>query len=695
MSQTSYHRASLGPTEKSAPARGPTADVSGLRFRWATVPLTMLLCVAQAIITVTAINTTDLRPNSTLIPVIGFGFVFIIVILINPLLRHLFRGLIQPLGRAELMSMTAALMVTAGVSTFGLAQVLVPMIAAPYNPEWNVPQSGWEQQLLPNLRRELYITDPEAITVYRQGIAQSPPQTAPLHRHVEHYRSVIQRIPWKLWLKPLMYWMVFVGGCYGIFWSLTYLVIGQWSQREKLIFPLAKLPLALLPEQADTRTLPQVMRSGLFWGGFCFSFLLLAYNAASFAQWIPLEKLALGMSSGQFSLLVKDSVFGGLAGGVAFIVTFTCIGIAFLLPLEISFSIWFYFWFGRLTVLVLIWLGHGQNFRDFPSDWTWTGNPVTTQGMGALLLFSGLVFYRAMRGYFSALTTRGGATLLPLMGFVVSTTVVIAWICWNHVPLLGSVVLVAFIILFTIGLMRVVAETGVFWHQTNAGFFHFYKMLGAVKLIPAAIVAPLIPIYAILFFDIKTFIAPNVVNAAELQRVVRTSRLRFHVNIVVSVVASVAVSIGHLIMLAYVRGAQQMNNWFFSVGPRSYMDKAARTTTMAFEFEPGAFAWFTSGAVWVALSMYLRQSMFWIPHPIGFIMNINPLIQYLWFSFFIGWLIKKIVVRYGGKASFEVVRLIMLGLIFGELLAIFLAGVLTLLPLNIQITDIDLNRYQP
>jgi len=76
-------------------------------------------------------------------------------------------------------------------------------------------------------------------------------------------------------------------------------------------------------------------------------------------------------------------------------------------------------------------------------------------------------------------------------------------------------------------------------------------------------------------------------------------------------------------------------------------------------------------------------------------MTINPLIHYLWFSFFIGWVCKKIVVQYGGKPSFDKVRLVMMGLIVGELVAIFIAGAITLLPFDVQVRGIDLNRYGP
>jgi hypothetical protein len=111
-------------------------------------------------------------------------------------------------------------------------------------------------------------------------------------------------------------------------------------------------------------------------------------------------------------------------------------------------------------------------------------------------------------------------------------------------------------------------------------------------------------------------------------------------------------------------------------------------------FDATTVGWSGFGAVWVALSMFLRRSLFWFPHPIGYVMLISPPIAMLWFSFFLGWICKKIVVKYGGKKTFDAVRVIFLGLIFGELIATFVWPTISLM-FDFQATGITLNRYSP
>ena len=58
----------------------------------------------------------------------------------------------------------------------------------------------------------------------------------------------------------------------------------------------------------------------------------------------------------------------------------------------------------------------------------------------------------------------------------------------------------------------------------------------------------------------------------------------------------------------------------------------------------------------------------WPFHPIGLLlMNSWPL-QVFWFSIFIGWCVKQILLRYGGVVLFRRARAFFIGLLVGEML---------------------------
>ena len=164
----------------------------------------------------------------------------------------------EPFNRGEIMTLFAALCVSAGISSYGLVDQLVPLIATPFNSEYATPQSGWNKDIIPHLNRALYITDMTRIKEYREGFPSA--------------EGVWGKIPWSLWIKPLALWMIFVFAVYGVFYGLAMLLYDSWARREKLVFPLARLPEDLIHDEgAAAGTLSSTLRSGLFWIGFLLS----------------------------------------------------------------------------------------------------------------------------------------------------------------------------------------------------------------------------------------------------------------------------------------------------------------------------------------------------------------------------------------------------------------------------------------
>jgi len=65
----------------------------------------------------------------------------------------------------------------------------------------------------------------------------------------------------------------------------------------------------------------------------------------------------------------------------------------------------------------------------------------------------------------------------------------------------------------------------------------------------------------------------------------------------------------------------------------------------------------------------MRFRFLWWPfHPIGYVMtNLRWILYWIWFSFFIGWLFKAVVMRYGGVSGYRRFMPFFVGLIIGEM----------------------------
>ena len=93
--------------------------------------------------------------------------------------------------------------------------------------------------------------------------------------------------------------------------------------------------------------------------------------------------------------------------------------------------------------------------------------------------------------------------------FAASSAVAIGWLAWCKVPRYWGAGFMAVIVLVTVGLMRVVAEGGIYWFHIHFGPFHLIKSFGATEAVPKAVLAPLMPFFRCCSLDIKTFMAPG------------------------------------------------------------------------------------------------------------------------------------------------------------------------------------------
>ena len=699
------------------PADAPAAADTRVRW-WCVLPISLTLCLAMTVLTVLAANMrggTILA--STLIPVTAYGALLILTAAINPLLRVVSAGRAW-LTRREVMCVFAAMLVTAGIPGYGMAHQLVPLIPAPYNADWNTPQRGWQDSLHPTLNTSLFVQDEQANRAFYQGqkfdgdgdVIAQPRPNASWRTRVSFWWQVTRSIRWDVWIPPVAGWLVFIAASYGLFYSLVYVVLPAWDRREKLIFPLAQIPESLLPESKNRGALPSLFFQHGFWLAFGSVFLLLSFNAAVNSELVPgVSTIPLGMARWGVGSMLSDTALSGVTGqggqmpGLMFLIIFTAVGIAFLLPTETSFSIWSYYLLGLGVIVMATWLGHGSTLNDFPSDWLWQNNPVTALGAGGFLAFAGYVLVRAIIAYLDQ--RRGDATWwtlrlgAPAMWGLLSIIALWAWLVWVSLPVLWAGLFVTVIVLIVTGLMRIVAESGVFWTQLHSSFFHIYRTFGLGRIFSAAALVPMLPVYWILYLDVKAFAGSNMLNASKMNEDTaadapadrRHGRGVFHLNLILCIALVVLASIALLVILAHIKGGYSMNRWFFTLGPPNMLDRALGIVQKTPTFDFGAATWYLIGAGFLVLTLRVRRSWFWWPHPIGFIMLCNPLIAHLWFSFFLGWVCKRFVVQYGGKRTFDQARGIFIGLIVGELLAIFIWIVLSMC------TDVTpgltLNRY--
>ncbi len=203
----------------------------------------------------------------------------------------------------------------------------------------NLPTTGWAGYLLGDISAPFYLASPEnrVDEVVQPLLADWLfPEPDPLV--IGGLLSGLPpkvAIPWQPWVRPVFWWSaasmsIVMAGFFG-----SVLFFKQWHEIERLTFPMATFPADMLREEPGRR-LPSVMYAPLFWGGFVFAGGILCWNVAGyfvhtlphitlFDHWRSMA-VPLGYHFPNYYLRIQPVIMG----------------LAYLCPLDLLFSFWFY-----------------------------------------------------------------------------------------------------------------------------------------------------------------------------------------------------------------------------------------------------------------------------------------------------------------------------------------------------------------
>ncbi|HPP67040.1 MAG TPA: hypothetical protein PKX05_03895, partial [bacterium] len=121
-------------------------------------------------------------------PVAAITLFFFLVFFVNTILKRIRWNLAFRPG--ELLLVYCMMLVACSVTELGLGSQILPIISAPYY--YANPQNEWLTLIVPHLRKNLIVTDPQAVTYFYEGLPKG------------------MSIPWMVWIKPLSLWIPFL-----------------------------------------------------------------------------------------------------------------------------------------------------------------------------------------------------------------------------------------------------------------------------------------------------------------------------------------------------------------------------------------------------------------------------------------------------------------------------------------------------
>jgi len=566
----------------------------------------------------------------------------ILVLVVNVILRSVNPRL--ALSARELVTIWVIMTAAAGIPSTGMMRhALRPLVAYKY---FATPENDWQalfHQYIPSWR---VVQDEKAIKSFYEGISSS------------------DSIPWEAWITPLAVWTLYVLILYFVVICLSAILRKQWIEYERCTFPLVKLPVEMSEQQSGL--LSSFFKNKALWLGFAFPAFIHTINGIhAFVPAFPHFPIRFWLD--------PHLVGRPWSALRPFQITmfWSMVGFSYLLTLEVSFSLWFFFLFYKFQCLIGSLLGF-QITKGPGVQWT-AYSFSASQEVGACLAFVIFTFWKTRHHiknmFLSSLNRKSvvsdesnGAMPLTIFGLICGIFL-LAFL--NH--LMGMSFGFAFIFVFVllgiyIALTWQVIHGGIpFVNPSYSAHYILFTTLGSARINPSTMTSLFMHPVS-LTRDLREIMMPYVMNGLKAADEVKVKRRHLLMGMGAAMVLGLIVSYYAVLKVSYqyrapYTGGMGDMRWLTSVlvGQQTGTD-LTNTGFMVF------------GSAFMFFLMWMRRIFVWWPiHPIGFTMLSAWGTFKLWFSIFLGWMMKYGILKYGGLRAYRQARPVFLGLVLGEM----------------------------
>ncbi len=572
-------------------------------------------------------------------------FILFLVTLANMALGKLLKRERSPLRQEELLVIYIMLVTSCTFAGHDTLQDLFGTIAHPY---WFAdPQNRWQTLFFQFIPRQMFVTDHSALRAFYIGGVNIYSPTG------QHYLVS--------WLVPLAIWGAFFLVLVGVFLCMTILIRHAWIDNEKLTFPIVQLPVAMTAEDAPKA----FFGNRVMWAGFATAGLISALNGIhELAPVVPELPVKL-YDVGQYFV---GSPWNAVGWTQSSFYPFM-IGLAYFMPLDLSFSCWFFWVFGRAFRIFGAAYGYATGNGQFP----YFGEQATGAwfGIAFMLLYSGRkyfasVYKAAVEGVKSADPAEALRYRGALIGLMVGTAAM--WLFTVILGMNGWVAFAFFAIVLILGFVvtRVRAEFGcpheIVWcnpGQVLVGVFGTHA-LGAQNL----------TLLSVFYWFNRGYRNHPMPNQLETFKMLQNKRVSFGGTIGVLALASVISLLATYwanLYVTYSSGAATR-----AIGYKIWVGREIFTRLQGWltsPTPPGSTGMYflIGGFIFAVVLLVMRAQLEWWPlHPTGYALALSYAMEYFWLPVFIAWLVKLLVLRYGGVKLYRKTVPFFLGLILGD-----------------------------
>ncbi|MFQ6096147.1 MAG: DUF6785 family protein [Armatimonadota bacterium] len=508
------------------------------------------------------------------------------------------------------------------------------------------PANNWEGLFWKYLPKWLTVSDFDIIEGFHDG-------------HTTFYTR--ERIV--AFLGPIAWWCAFILALGLVLVCICVLVRKQWTEHEKLGYPIVQIPLAMT-EGGGTGA---IWRNRLMWAGLILAAAFDLWNGLSvFYPAIPMIKVR--HDAQEHWIRTQSWGLPWSAMGNIWMPFYPfIIALGFLLPLDLSFSIWFFFVFRKLQQVAA---------RAYPIAHLPLLPYLNEQSTGAWMALFGYGIYMGRR-YFKDLVTRAihgrldtdatGELMshrVAFLGMMIGGAFIVVFCLKMGMTIPFIIPFFAFYFMLSTAVTRMRAELGPPAHEMAGGMNSgqvICTWVGTRAVGPANLVA--VPLfYWFTGRGYRTHPMPHQLEAFKMAEVAGMDPKRLGWAMALAFLLGGFASYWWACHFSYQFGdnGMTMHNW------GQWNQLASRLGNPQPPNYPG-MGFMGVGVLMAVFMMVMRARYTWWPfHPAGYALGMLFGVDYFWSCLLISWLLKLAILRWGGYKPYARVLPFMTGIVLGE-----------------------------
>ncbi len=539
------------------------------------------------------------------------------------------------LSQGELLTVYVMLAISSSITGHDMGRVLV---ALPSHPFWYAtPENEWAELFHRYIPTWLSARDKNLLSNYYKGDSNF---------------YTIENL--KFWATPVLWWSSFVFFLVFAMVCINAIVRRQWTEQEKLSYPVMQLPL----EMTGFGGLSGLMKNKVMWIGFGIAGAIDIINGLNFLYpTVPSFGGRLYDLQPFFTSKPWDAI-----GWTPVAIFPFAIGMAFFIPLDLSFSCWVFYIFWKWQRIMASVLGL-NNLPSFPY--------IEEQAFGAYMGLFMIAIWTTRKHLLNVLKKfiKGGdkadskepmpyrmaiICLIGSLAYLIGFCIMAGMSVW--------VTVLFFIIYYAIStsICRMRAELGSPVHD-----LHFIgpdqtlpKFFGTRLLGPANLT-----MFSYLYFFNRAYRGhpmPHQLEGFKLAERTGISNRRLLIAMTIAIFLAPLATFWSHIHISYKIAAPDWFAW-------EPFNRLQRWLSSPFPPDYGSSIAASVGFMSTICLMFMRMKFFWWPfHPAGYAVSSSWSMNVFWFSIMLSFFIKWIILKIGGIKLHRQAIPFFLGLILGE-----------------------------